>query len=175
MVQLHDVAGPCHKLFLVDQTPCLQAALQACLRDAQVEFILMGGTFMSLPANYRDYFVRGLHDALSGHASSSCAEAVAFAEQSATRCIGLTIETRPDYCQGAHLQQVPASVAFPVATMQAPAASCLLQGCRPPQWVQYVLIRARGTPTLLLAARRQNFLGTDSLWCVLIHACMPFP
>ena len=66
----------------------------------------MGGTFMSLPADYRDFFVRGLHDALSGHASSSCAEAVAFAEQSATRCIGLTIETRPDYCQGAHLQQV---------------------------------------------------------------------
>jgi histone acetyltransferase (RNA polymerase elongator complex component) len=34
----------------------------------QVEFILMGGTFMSLPAEYRDYFVRGLHDALSGNA-----------------------------------------------------------------------------------------------------------
>jgi len=26
----------------------------------------MGGTFMSLPAEYRDYFVRNLHDALSG-------------------------------------------------------------------------------------------------------------
>jgi histone acetyltransferase (RNA polymerase elongator complex component) len=26
----------------------------------------MGGTFMSLPADYRDYFVRNLHDALSG-------------------------------------------------------------------------------------------------------------
>ncbi len=24
----------------------------------QVEFILMGGTFMSLPSEYRDYFVR---------------------------------------------------------------------------------------------------------------------
>ena len=32
----------------------------------KVEFILMGGTFMSLPHEYRDYFVRGLHDALSG-------------------------------------------------------------------------------------------------------------
>ena len=48
---------------------------------AQVEFILMGGTFMSLPLDYRDWFIRGLHDALSGHASSSAAEAVAFAEQ----------------------------------------------------------------------------------------------
>lgn len=42
----------------------------------QVEFILMGGTFMSLPSEYRDYFVRNLHDALSGHSSSSVAEAV---------------------------------------------------------------------------------------------------
>lgn len=37
----------------------------------KVEFILMGGTFMSLPVDYRDYFIRNLHDALSGHASSS--------------------------------------------------------------------------------------------------------
>jgi elongator complex protein 3 len=32
----------------------------------KVEFILMGGTFMSLPPDYRDYFIRNLHDALSG-------------------------------------------------------------------------------------------------------------
>jgi histone acetyltransferase (RNA polymerase elongator complex component) len=29
----------------------------------------MGGTFMSLPADYRDYFIRRLHDALSGEAT----------------------------------------------------------------------------------------------------------
>lgn len=72
----------------------------------QVEFILMGGTFMSLPLDYRDYFVRNLHDALSGHSSSNVAEAVRFSEQSRTRCIGLTIETRPDYCLTPHLTQV---------------------------------------------------------------------
>ena len=65
----------------------------------------MGGTFMSLPTDYRDWFIRGLHDALSGHASSSSAEAVAFAEQARTKCIGLTIETRPDYCLTPHLTQ----------------------------------------------------------------------
>ncbi|PHU10448.1 Elongator complex protein 3 [Capsicum chinense] len=37
----------------------------------KVEFILMGGTFMSLPADYRDYFIRNLHDALSGHTSAN--------------------------------------------------------------------------------------------------------
>lgn len=30
----------------------------------------MGGTFMSLPGEYRDYFVRNLHDALSGELQS---------------------------------------------------------------------------------------------------------
>eukprot|EP00062_Callorhinchus_milii_P026844 gi/632989444/ref/XP_007883652.1/ PREDICTED: elongator complex protein 3-like [Callorhinchus milii] len=42
----------------------------------KVEFIVMGGTFMALPEDYRDYFIRNLHDALSGHTSSSVAEAV---------------------------------------------------------------------------------------------------
>ena len=32
----------------------------------KVEFIVMGGTFMSLDEEYRDYFIRNLHDALSG-------------------------------------------------------------------------------------------------------------
>ena len=70
----------------------------------------MGGTFMSLPLDYRDYFVRNLHDALSGHSSSNVAEAVKFSEQSRTRCIGLTIETRPDYCLTPHLTQVRLSL-----------------------------------------------------------------
>lgn len=38
----------------------------------KVEFILMGGTFMSLPPEYRDYFIRNLHDALSGKQGRSC-------------------------------------------------------------------------------------------------------
>jgi len=72
----------------------------------KVEFILMGGTFMSLPMDYRDYFIRNLHDALSGHTSCNVAEAVTYSEQSRTKCIGLTIETRPDFCQAPHLTQM---------------------------------------------------------------------
>lgn len=48
----------------------------------KVEFIVMGGTFMSLDSTYKDFFIRNLHDALSGNHSSSVAEAVAFSEQS---------------------------------------------------------------------------------------------
>ena len=72
----------------------------------KVEFILMGGTFMSLPSEYRDYFVRNLHDALSGHSSSNVQEAVRYSQESRTKCIGLTIETRPDYCLTPHLKDM---------------------------------------------------------------------
>ena len=44
----------------------------------KVEFIVMGGTFMCLPDDYRDYFIRNLHDALSGHTSSCVDEAVKY-------------------------------------------------------------------------------------------------
>eukprot|EP00743_Colponemidia_sp_Colp-15_P005109 GILK01005499.1.p1 GENE.GILK01005499.1~~GILK01005499.1.p1 ORF type:complete len:546 (+),score=58.91 GILK01005499.1:47-1684(+) len=72
----------------------------------KVEFIIMGGTFMSLLPDYRDYFVRSLHDALSGHSSTNVKEAVRYSEQSLTKCIGITIETRPDYCQPSHLSDM---------------------------------------------------------------------
>eukprot|EP00002_Diphylleia_rotans_P020710 TRINITY_DN4019_c0_g1_i4.p1 TRINITY_DN4019_c0_g1~~TRINITY_DN4019_c0_g1_i4.p1 ORF type:complete len:554 (-),score=104.04 TRINITY_DN4019_c0_g1_i4:1122-2783(-) len=69
----------------------------------KVEFIIMGGTFMSLPDDYRDWFIRNLHDALSGHRSSRVEEAVKYSEQSKVKCIGITIETRPDYCLKKHI------------------------------------------------------------------------
>ncbi|KAI5742678.1 hypothetical protein M8J77_010047 [Diaphorina citri] len=72
----------------------------------KVEFIVMGGTFMSLPEDYRDYFIRNLHDALSGHTSNSVDEAVRYSEKSLTKCIGITIETRPDYCLKRHLSDM---------------------------------------------------------------------
>jgi len=72
----------------------------------KVEFIVMGGTFMSLPEDYRDYFIRNLHDALSGHSSNDVPEAVRYSEKSKTKCIGITIETRPDYCLKRHLSDM---------------------------------------------------------------------
>lgn len=72
----------------------------------KVEFIIMGGTFMSLPDEYRNYFIQNLHDALSGHRSSNVEEAVQYSERSRTKCIGITIETRPDYCLRKHLSDM---------------------------------------------------------------------
>ena len=72
----------------------------------KVEFIIMGGTFMSLSEDYKDFFIRNLHDALSGFSSSSVQEAVFYSEKSNTKCIGITIETRPDYCLKPHLSKM---------------------------------------------------------------------
>ena len=54
----------------------------------------------------QDFFIRKMHDALSGHHSTSVAEAIQFSEQSRTKCIGITIETRPDYCLKPHLNEM---------------------------------------------------------------------
>ncbi|XP_064624311.1 uncharacterized protein LOC135485889 isoform X2 [Lineus longissimus] len=72
----------------------------------KVEFIVMGGTFMCLSEEYRDCFIRNLHDALSGHTSCCIEEAVKYSEKSKTKCIGITIETRPDYCLKKHLSDM---------------------------------------------------------------------
>lgn len=73
----------------------------------KVEFIIMGGTFMSLSREYRDWFIRGLYSALTGYAQAgSVREAVALAEHSPQKCVAITIETRPDYCQRQHLHEL---------------------------------------------------------------------
>lgn len=72
----------------------------------KVEYIIMGGTFMSLSQEYRDTFIAQLHNALSGYTGLDVDEAVRYSERAQTKCIGITIETRPDYCLRPHLSQM---------------------------------------------------------------------
>ncbi|KAI9220229.1 elongator complex protein 3 [Blastocladiella britannica] len=73
----------------------------------KIEYIVMGGTFMSLSEEYRHWFIARLHDALSGHEShGNVDEAVRMSEQSPVKCVGITIETRPDYCLKPHISQM---------------------------------------------------------------------
>jgi elongator complex protein 3 len=89
------------------QTKGRVAQLRAIGHDVdKVEFIVMGGTFLSLDKEYKEYFIRNLHDALSGHSSTSLEEAIQYSEHSSTKCIGITIETRPDYCLKPHLTEM---------------------------------------------------------------------
>jgi elongator complex protein 3 len=73
----------------------------------KIEYIIMGGTFMSLPQDYRDSFISQLHNALSGYTNTTNVdEAVLAASQSTMKCVGITIETRPDYCLDTHLSSM---------------------------------------------------------------------
>ena len=72
----------------------------------KVEYVVMGGTFMSLPQDYREDFITKLHNALSGFNGNDLDEAIRYSQQSLTKCVGITIETRPDYCTGTHLDDM---------------------------------------------------------------------
>lgn len=72
----------------------------------KVEYIIMGGTFMSLPIDYRENFITQLHNALTGFNGKDIDEAIEFSQQSQTKCVGITIETRPDYCTETHLSDM---------------------------------------------------------------------
>ncbi|KAF8343883.1 uncharacterized protein EI90DRAFT_2900835 [Cantharellus anzutake] len=74
--------------------------------SAYIEFIIMGGTFMSMAEDYRNKFIAQLHNALSGFTGTNVDEAVRYSEQSKSKAIGITIETRPDYCLRPHLSQM---------------------------------------------------------------------
>ena len=64
---------------------------------SKVELIIQGGTFPASPVEYQKEFVKGCLDALTGQPSGSLEEAMENAVWSASRNVGLTVETRPDY------------------------------------------------------------------------------
>jgi elongator complex protein 3 len=65
----------------------------------KVELIIMGGTFLAYPIDYQYQFVKDCFDALNGTVSIDLEEAQLINETSRHRCVGLCIETRPDWCQ----------------------------------------------------------------------------
>jgi len=64
----------------------------------KIELIIMGGTFLSYPRDYQYEFVKDCYDGLNGITSSSLEEARKLNENAEHRCVGLCIETRPDFC-----------------------------------------------------------------------------
>jgi elongator complex protein 3 len=64
----------------------------------KVELIIMGGTFLSYPRDYQYRFIKNCYDALNDIPSSNLEEARQLNENAEHRCVGLCIETRPDFC-----------------------------------------------------------------------------
>jgi len=66
----------------------------------------MGGTFLSTDTNYQENFIKGAYEGIINKKVSTLEEAKNLAEKSKRRLIGLTIETRPDYCKEIHVDRM---------------------------------------------------------------------
>jgi elongator complex protein 3 len=64
----------------------------------KIELIIMGGTFLAYPEDYQYRFIKDCYDSLNGCVATSLEEAKRTNETSQHRCVGLCIETRPDWC-----------------------------------------------------------------------------
>ncbi|MHA1330576.1 MAG: tRNA uridine(34) 5-carboxymethylaminomethyl modification radical SAM/GNAT enzyme Elp3 [Candidatus Hodarchaeales archaeon] len=72
----------------------------------KVHLVIMGGTFLANPQSYQDYFVKECLDGITGIRSKNLNEAKPFATTSQKRNVGITFETRPDYCKESHVNRM---------------------------------------------------------------------
>ncbi|HYB03148.1 MAG TPA: tRNA uridine(34) 5-carboxymethylaminomethyl modification radical SAM/GNAT enzyme Elp3, partial [Nitrososphaerales archaeon] len=70
---------------------------------SKAELILLGGTILAMPVDYQERFVKGCYDALNSSPSETLSAAIKQNESAGHRCVGLTIETKPDWCQNKHV------------------------------------------------------------------------
>ncbi|MEA3229483.1 MAG: tRNA uridine(34) 5-carboxymethylaminomethyl modification radical SAM/GNAT enzyme Elp3 [archaeon] len=66
-------------------------------KTSKVELIIMGGTFPAEDWRYQKHFVKRCFDAMNCVDSENLEDAQKFNEGSLHRCVGLTVETRPDF------------------------------------------------------------------------------
>ena len=66
----------------------------------------MGGCFLSTDLEYQNNFVKGALEGIINKRVRSLNEAKELAEISKKRVIGITVETRPDYCKEKHVDQM---------------------------------------------------------------------
>ena len=70
---------------------------------SKIELVIVGGTFPFMYQDYQRNFMKECFEALNGVESSSLKEAQKLNETSDIRCVGLTVETKPDYCKEVHV------------------------------------------------------------------------
>jgi elongator complex protein 3 len=88
------------------QTVARLRALESIGHDTdKVDLIILGGTFTALDPEYRQSFVKGCLDGLNGFESPTLERAQDANESARARCIGLTIETKPDCFLGDEVRE----------------------------------------------------------------------
>lgn len=69
----------------------------------KIELLILGGSWSAYPRDYREWFVRRCFEALNGdnpaddHTAARLSDAQQRNETGKHRCVGLTLETRPDF------------------------------------------------------------------------------
>ncbi len=79
---------------------------QECSRGhniSKVELVIVGGTFPFMPEDYQRNFIKECFDALNDIESNTLQEAQKLNELNNIRCVGFTVETKPDYCKEKHI------------------------------------------------------------------------
>ena len=71
----------------------------------KIDLIIMGGTFTARTPYYQEWFIKRCFDAINNTESTNLTEAHTRNETAKQRCIGLTIETRPDWFRLYHIDQ----------------------------------------------------------------------
>ena len=88
------------------QTQARINQLQSIGHDTdKIDLIIMGGTFTARSFYYQEWFVKRCLDALNNIESSNLIDAQKINESASHRCIGLTVETRPDWFRLQHVDQ----------------------------------------------------------------------
>ncbi|NHJ46740.1 MAG: tRNA uridine(34) 5-carboxymethylaminomethyl modification radical SAM/GNAT enzyme Elp3 [Asgard group archaeon] len=72
---------------------------------SKIDLIIMGGTFPASPLEYQESFIKGCLDGVIDQKTNTINESIQLAESSKKRCIGITVETRPDTCSLENLKQ----------------------------------------------------------------------
>ncbi|RLE59662.1 MAG: tRNA uridine(34) 5-carboxymethylaminomethyl modification radical SAM/GNAT enzyme Elp3, partial [Thermoprotei archaeon] len=78
-------------------------------KPSKIELIVMGGTFPAMPKDYQEWFVANAFEALNRYPAEEPPSHVNLElahlknERAKIRCVGLTIETRPDWSMEQHV------------------------------------------------------------------------
>ena len=79
----------------------------------KIELIIMGGTFLNFPSDFREKFIKKCYDALNADLknpqakhSKNLEEAKKINERAKHRCVALCIETRPDFANEQQIREM---------------------------------------------------------------------
>ena len=75
---------------------------------SKVELMVEGGTFLAMPRDYQEWFIKRAFDGLNcaESPSRSLEQAHTINESAEYRSVGLTVETKPDWCRPEHVDML---------------------------------------------------------------------